>query len=72
VAGQGRHRPVRAGRRQPGGQCARRDAGGRRPDDSHAQRRRRECRSFGYRELVDGDYVLVEVEDTGTGIEPEC
>jgi two-component system cell cycle sensor histidine kinase/response regulator CckA len=29
-----------------------------------------ECRSFGHRELVDGEYVLVEVEDTGTGIDP--
>ena len=27
-----------------------------------------ECRSFGYRELAPADYVLVEVEDSGTGI----
>lgn len=27
-----------------------------------------ECGSFGYRELAAADYVLVEVEDTGTGI----
>ena len=29
-----------------------------------------ECRGFGHRELVDGEYVLVEIEDTGTGIDP--
>ena len=27
-----------------------------------------ECASFGHRELTEGDYALVEVEDTGTGI----
>ncbi|MBI1619379.1 cell cycle histidine kinase CckA [Aquamicrobium zhengzhouense] len=27
-----------------------------------------DCAGFGYRELVSGDYVLVEVEDTGSGI----
>jgi two-component system cell cycle sensor histidine kinase/response regulator CckA len=30
-----------------------------------------ECASFGARELVPADYVLVEAEDTGTGIDPE-
>jgi two-component system cell cycle sensor histidine kinase/response regulator CckA len=30
-----------------------------------------ECASFGYRELAAADYVLVEVEDAGTGIPPE-
>ena len=30
-----------------------------------------ESRDFDYRELVPGDYVLIDVEDSGTGIEPE-
>ena len=30
-----------------------------------------ESRDFDYRELVPGDYVLINVEDSGTGIEPE-
>ncbi|QPC87942.1 response regulator [Mesorhizobium sp. NBSH29] len=30
-----------------------------------------ECASFGFRELVDADYSLIEVEDGGTGIAPE-
>ncbi len=35
---QGRSGPARAGHHQPGGQCARRDAGRRHPDDPHRQR----------------------------------
>ncbi|MBO6719593.1 MAG: response regulator [Rhizobiaceae bacterium] len=30
-----------------------------------------ECESFGHRELTPGEYVIVEVVDTGTGIDPE-
>ncbi|MEW6631741.1 MAG: cell cycle histidine kinase CckA [Pseudomonadota bacterium] len=30
-----------------------------------------ECKSFAYRELTPGDYVLVEVEDNGSGIAPD-
>jgi two-component system, cell cycle sensor histidine kinase and response regulator CckA len=30
-----------------------------------------EAKAYGYREIVPGDYVLVEVEDSGTGIAPD-
>jgi two-component system, cell cycle sensor histidine kinase and response regulator CckA len=30
-----------------------------------------ECAAYGYRELAPGDYALIEVQDTGSGIDPE-
>ncbi|MET0168803.1 MAG: cell cycle histidine kinase CckA, partial [Aliihoeflea sp.] len=30
-----------------------------------------DCAAFGYRELAPADYVMIEVEDSGTGIPPE-
>jgi two-component system cell cycle sensor histidine kinase/response regulator CckA len=30
-----------------------------------------QCSAFGYRELIPADYVVVEAEDTGTGIPPD-
>ena len=66
---QGRSGPARAGHHQSRGQCARRDAGRRHADDPHRQRHpaRADC-AAAHEVMPAGDYVLIEVADTGVGI----
>ena len=72
LAGEGRPRPARAGGGQPRRQRARRDAR-RRPHHASAPAMslEAEAATLTYTGMPPADYVLIEVEDTGTGMTPE-
>ena len=72
LADQGRPEPARAGDREPRRQRARRHAGRRQAHHPHLERgRRRKAQQFREQGFKPGEYVLVEVTDTGTGMPPE-
>ena len=72
ISGQSRPTSTSSSRwSQPRGQCRPRHAGRRQADDQDRQRRRGGVAPVRLQGHAAGDYVMVEVTDTGTGISPE-